>query len=103
MCELSDRTRAVAETYLVWKAGTTQPDGEPWWHTHLDWSRLAKDLDDRRVGLSSTEKALARVPHAQIGEVTSDQRLRVSHAGGTVIDTMLDPLRMAWQTPLAAS
>lgn len=49
------------------------------------------------------EKALARVPHAQIGEVTSDQRLRVSHAGGTVIDTMLDPLRMAWQTPLAAS
>jgi phosphoribosylformylglycinamidine synthase len=49
------------------------------------------------------ERLLARVPHARIGEVVAEQRFRISGDGGTLIDTTVESLRTAWQTPLVPS
>jgi phosphoribosylformylglycinamidine synthase subunit PurSL len=48
-------------------------------------------------------RLLARVPHARVGEVLAERRFRVSGDGGTPIDTTLESLRRAWQTPLVPS
>ena len=61
VCQLNDRVQTVAGTYLGWRAGELQPGETPWWHTELDWSQFARDLKKRGAGLSSGEKALARV------------------------------------------
>lgn len=61
VCQLNDRTQAVVTTYLAWVVGTAQPLEPPWWHSELDWERLAQDLGQGLVPLSSAEKALARI------------------------------------------
>jgi phosphoribosylformylglycinamidine synthase len=47
------------------------------------------------------EQLMKRVPHALIGRVLDEPRLRAAGRARPVIDAPLDALRMAWQAPLS--
>lgn len=65
VCELVDRTQAVASGYLRWLSEPTA-EGEWWVYPELDWETFGEDLEAGRTTLSSTEKALARVAVALV-------------------------------------
>jgi phosphoribosylformylglycinamidine synthase subunit PurSL len=46
------------------------------------------------------EKILGQAPHARIGRVLAETRLRALGKSGVVIDANIDTLRGIWQTPL---
>ena len=49
------------------------------------------------------ERFVRRVPHAKIGQVIADPRIRVDGADGVAIDADIHALRRMWQAPLGAS
>ena len=62
-------------------------------------SRFLVEADARKV--KAFEKALAGVPHARVGRVLDEPRLRVKGVSGrVVIDAPLESLAHAWRTGL---
>lgn len=61
-------------------------------------TRFAVEVSEENA--AAFEAALKDTPHARIGRTTSDARLTIDYAGGTVVDGNLKQLKEAWQSPL---
>jgi len=70
-------------------------------HTLLFSESNTRFLIEVRAGAAAAlERAMAGIPHAQVGSVTDSGRLEITCGDETVVDAPLDALKEAWQAPL---
>lgn len=62
-------------------------------------SRLLLEIEPQHV--DDVSNHLEGTPHAVIGQVIADPRLRITHQGTTLLDEAVKELKDAWKTPLA--
>jgi phosphoribosylformylglycinamidine synthase II len=102
---------ALAEMALAGKLGATvNLDGVPAREDGLDAATLlfaetpSRFLVEVAPGeIPAFEVALADVPHAKVGEVTSDELVTVVSRGETLVQSPVDQLKATWQATLAES